>query len=86
METLRGTPAMPGGIGAPLVLLRLFGVTRTDISTLGLPGVDDWVRVLAAVAIVVSIAIVAVRRRVIPGRSIAVGAFLLACEIGRAHV
>jgi len=77
-ETLRGLLAMPAGIGASLVLLRLLGVTRTDISTLGLPGVDGWVRVLAAVAIVVSVAIVAVRRRVIPGRSIAVGAFLLA--------
>lgn len=77
-ETLRGLLAMPAGIGASLVLLRLLGVTRTDISTLGLPGVDGSVRMLAAVAILVAVAIVAVRRRVIPGRSIAVGALLLA--------
>lgn len=80
-EMLRGLLAMPAGIGASLVLLRLLGVTRTDISTLGLPGVDGWVRVLAAIGIVASVVVVAIRRRVIPGRSIAVGAFLLACAL-----
>ncbi len=39
-EPLRGLLAMPAGVAASFVLLRLLGVTSIDLSTLGLPVVD----------------------------------------------
>jgi len=38
-ESLRGLLTMPAGLGATLVLWRILGVTRIDISTLGLPAI-----------------------------------------------
>ena len=38
-ESLRGLLTMPAGFGATLLLCRILGVTRIDLSTLGLPGI-----------------------------------------------
>ncbi|MDP9266625.1 MAG: hypothetical protein M3O91_10990 [Chloroflexota bacterium] len=53
---LRGLLAMPAGIGATIVLLRLVGVTRTDLSTLGLPTTSPESR--AAIAVIAVLALV----------------------------
>ena len=37
-ESLRGLLTMPAGIGATLALIRILGITRIDLATLGLPG------------------------------------------------
>lgn len=76
-EALRGLIAMPAGVGATLLLLRLLGVTRTDLSTLGVPALDGTLRIVAGIAIVLAVLLVAVRRQVVPGRSIIAGATLL---------
>ncbi len=42
-ESLRGLLTMPAGVGATIVLMRLAGVTRIDLSELTLPGsVPGW--------------------------------------------
>ena len=38
-ESLRGLLTMPAGLGATLVLCRILGVTRIDLSTLALPAI-----------------------------------------------
>lgn len=38
-ESLRGLLTMPAGLGATLVLVRILGVTRIDLATLGLPAI-----------------------------------------------
>jgi hypothetical protein len=50
-EPLRGLLAMPAGVAASLLLLRLLGVTGIDLSTLGLPAVGVLAR-LALVALI----------------------------------
>jgi hypothetical protein len=50
-EPLRGLLAMPAGVAASLVLLRLLGVTSIDLSTLGPPSIDVLPR-LALIALV----------------------------------
>ena len=62
-EPLRGLLAMPAGIGASLVLLRLLGATRGDLVDLRLPGADPALRIAVAAAIIAALAIAARRRR-----------------------
>jgi len=50
-ESLRGLLAMPAGVGATLVLLRVVGITRIDVSEIGLPAaIPDTVKALALLA------------------------------------
>jgi hypothetical protein len=52
-EALRGLLAMPVGVAASLILLRLLGATNIDLSTLGLPDVDiSWRLVLVALVLI----------------------------------
>lgn len=80
-ETLRGLVTMPAGIGATLVLLRLLGVTRTDLTTLGLPSIETGPRILLALIIIAIVLGVAVRWREVPTRAIVVGALLVAATV-----
>lgn len=51
-EPLRGLLAMPAGVGATLVLLRLLGVTEGDLSEIPLPALAAEARAVAAAALV----------------------------------
>ncbi|HZP97292.1 MAG TPA: hypothetical protein VFC31_13315 [Candidatus Limnocylindria bacterium] len=55
-ESLRGLLTMPAGVGATIVLMRLAGVTRIDLSELTLPGsVPGWAIALVAIATLVAL-------------------------------
>lgn len=68
LERLRGIITMPAGIGASLVLVRLLGATRGDLTSIALPGVPDELRLLAIVVVYVPVAIAAARGRRAPVR------------------
>jgi len=52
-ESLRGLLTMPAGVGATLVLLRVVGITRIDVSEIALPGaIPDIAKALAVLAFV----------------------------------
>ncbi|MBM4421098.1 MAG: hypothetical protein FJ034_05865, partial [Chloroflexi bacterium] len=85
-ETLRGLLAMPAGLAASLVLLRLVGVTRGDVTDIGMPALDAGSRTLIALGMIGSVGLVALRRRVIPGRSIVAGIILVAAALGYADL
>ncbi len=77
-ESLRGLLTMPAGVGATIVLVRLLGATRIDLSQLALPGtVPQWVVALAALAFVFSLWR-ALRRRPRSRRRLALSAIVLA--------
>jgi hypothetical protein len=59
-EPLRGLLAMPAGVAASIVLLRLVGATSIDLSTLGLPAIGVETRVAL---ILLTLAAFAVRAR-----------------------
>ena len=75
-ESLRGLLTMPAGFGATLVLGRILGVTRIDLSTLGLPAVFSPL-VIALVVSVLALRFITRRNR--PGlrRRIAISALVL---------
>jgi hypothetical protein len=75
-ESLRGLLTMPAGFGATLVLCRILGVTRIDLSTLGLPALFSP---LVIALIVVALAFRFITRRNRPGlrRRIAIAALVL---------
>ena len=73
LRRLRGILTMPAGVGASLLLLRLMGTTRGDITTIGLPAVPLAWRLAAALAIVAWVAFAGWRRDALPRRPIAVG-------------
>src|SRR6266545_3545311 len=61
-ESLRGLLTMPAGLGATILLLRIIGVTRIDLSTLALPGSVS--PVLAAIlSIAIALVVLMTRRR-----------------------
>ncbi len=60
---LRGLLAMPAGIGGSILLLRLLGTARLDITTLGLPALDPAVRAVLIVGVSALLAARAARRR-----------------------
>jgi hypothetical protein len=75
-ESLRGLLTMPAGLGATLVLCRILGATRIDISTLALPAV---VSPALIVIVVVALALRFIVRRRKSGlrRRIAISALVL---------
>lgn len=75
-EPLRGIVTMSAGVGATLVLLRLIGVTRTDVTTIALPQLASELRVALLVAIAVLVGSAALRQQAIPRRSAVIGGAL----------
>jgi len=75
-ESLRGLLTMPAGLGATLVLCRILGVTRIDLSTLGLPALFSP---LVIAFVVTALALRFIFRRNRPGlrRRIAISALVL---------
>jgi hypothetical protein len=55
-EPLRGLLAMPAGVAASIVLLRVLGVTNIDLSTLGLPVLGLLPRLVTLAVILVAFA------------------------------
>ena len=72
-EPLRGVVTMSAGVGATLVLLRLIGVTRAEITTIPLPQLPGEVRVAIVVGVVILVAFTALQQRAIPRRAAVVG-------------
>ena len=72
LEHLRGIVTMPAGVAATLLLLRLLGTTRDDITTLALPELPGWLRLAAALGALAMLGAVALRRRRVPARSAAI--------------
>jgi hypothetical protein len=56
-EPLRGLLAMPAGVAASILLLRVLGVTNIDLSTLGLPAVGLIPRLVLLVLVLVAFAV-----------------------------
>ena len=61
-EPLRGLLAMPAGVAASLILLRVLGATTIDLSTIGLPPTDLAPRLALLALILVAFAVRARRR------------------------
>lgn len=76
-EPLRGILAVPAGIGAAVVLIRLLGASDIELATLALPGVSTEVRATGA-ALVIALGLAFVGwRRTVPIAPLVVGAALL---------
>ena len=75
-EPLRGVVTMSAGAGATLVLLRLIGVTRADITMIPLPHLPDGLRLATVVVIAVVVAFSGLRRQAFPRQAIVIGASL----------
>ena len=75
-EPLRGVVTMSAGVGATLVLLRLIGVTRADVTTIPLPHLPSELRVALLVAIGVLVVMAALRQHAVPRRAAAIGGTL----------
>lgn len=78
LERLRGVITMPAGVGAALLLLRLLGVTRGEVSTIGLPNLPAGWRLVLAVAVLAAVGAAARRGGRIPRRAAVVGAAVIA--------
>jgi hypothetical protein len=78
LERLRGVITMPAGVAASLLLLRLLGTTRGDVTSVGLPIVPVEWRALAAVLALLPVGLAAWRTGRVPVR----GAILAAALIG----
>ncbi|HET8569951.1 MAG TPA: hypothetical protein VFM93_13305 [Candidatus Limnocylindria bacterium] len=76
-EPLRGLLAMPAGVGATAVFIRLLGSTRGEISTFALPAAHPAASIGAVVLVLALVIPLALRRRPVPLRPLAVGALLL---------
>ena len=61
-ESLRGLLTMPAGLGATLVLCRILGVTRIDLSTLALPAIVSPA-LIAVVVIALALRFIMRRRK-----------------------
>ena len=61
-ESLRGLLTMPAGLGATLVLCRILGVTRIDLSTLALPAIISPA-LIAVVVIALALRFIMRRRK-----------------------
>src|SRR4030088_1342362 len=75
-ESLRGLLTMPAGFGATLVLCRILGVTRIDLSTLGLPALFSPL-VIALVVLLLAFRFVTRRNRPAPARRRPISALVL---------
>lgn len=80
-EPLRGIVAMPAGVGATLVLLRLIGVTRTDVTSIALPQLPTELRVALLVAIAAAAAAALIGQRILPRRPIAIAGTIAAVVV-----
>jgi len=76
-EPLRGLLAMPAGVGATIVLMRLLGATEIDLSTLGLPQAQAWIRIAAALIVMAAMLALIARRRPVPVPPLIIGGALL---------
>ncbi|HUG05894.1 MAG TPA: hypothetical protein VMQ78_05105 [Candidatus Limnocylindria bacterium] len=75
-ESLRGLLTMPAGIGATVVLCRILGVTRIDLSTLALPAIIST-ELIALVVAALALRFIARRRAQGLRRRIALSALVL---------
>ena len=80
-ESLRGLLTMPAGIGATIVLLRILGTTRIDLSQLLLPGTVPPAFVAVAGAFLLYSLWRLIRRRPRSRRRVALGTLLLAATV-----
>jgi hypothetical protein len=78
LERLRGVITMPAGVAASLVLLRLLGTTRADITSVALPGIPVEWRALAAVLALLPVGLAAWRTGRVPVRGATLAAVLIA--------
>jgi hypothetical protein len=78
LERLRGVITMPAGVAASLLLLRLLGTTRGDVTSVGLPAIAIEWRALAAVLALLPVGLAAWRTGRVPVR----GAIIAAALIG----
>ncbi len=78
-EPIRGIVTMPAGVAATLVLFRIIGVTRGDVTTIPLPNLPlEW-RAAVAIAVLAGLAVATARRRSASRRMIViVGVVLVA--------
>lgn len=76
-EPLRGLLAMPAGLGATIVLIRLLGATEIELSTLGLPQAHPSLRIAAVAIVITAVLALVARRRPVPVPPLAVGGVLL---------
>ena len=78
LERLRGVITMPAGVAASLLLLRLLGTTRGDLTTIPLPGLPlEW-RALAALVVVVPVGLATWRDKRAPVRGTIVAGICIA--------
>jgi hypothetical protein len=77
LERLRGVITMPAGVAASLLLLRLLGTTRGDVTAVSLPTVPIEWRALGILLALLPVAIAAWRRRRVPRRGAIVAAVLI---------
>ncbi|GAC1487155.1 MAG: hypothetical protein NVS1B1_02740 [Candidatus Limnocylindrales bacterium] len=73
-EPLRGVVTMSAGAGATLVLLRLIGVTRADVTTITLPHLPDGLGLGGVLVIAALVFAVALQHRAVPRRALVIGA------------
>ena len=75
-DPLRGVVTMAAGAGATLVLLRLIGVTRADVTTIPLPQLPLELRLAAMLGLAGLVAFIALRQHAVPRRAGAIGTSL----------
>lgn len=76
-EPLRGLLAVPAGLGATVVLIRLLGATDIDLSLLGLPQAHPLLRVGAGALVAALLAPLLLRRRPLPRTPLVIGGVAL---------
>ena len=76
-EPLRGLLAMPAGLGATVVLIRLLGATDIELSTLGLPQAHPSIRIAGIAIVIAAVVALVARRRPVPVPPLVVGGALL---------
>lgn len=76
-EPLRGLLAMPAGVGATIVLIRLLGATEIELSTLGLPQAHPSIRIAGVGIVIAAVLALVARRRPVPVPPLIVGGALL---------
>ena len=77
LERLRGVVTMPAGVGATLLLLRLLGTTRGDLTTIALPDLPIGLRVTTAVFALAVATGIALRGRRVPRRAVAIAGIVV---------
>jgi hypothetical protein len=78
LERLRGVVTMPAGVAASLLLLRLLGATRRDVTSVPLPDLPIEWRALVALLVTLPVAFATWRRGQVPVRGAIVAAAFVA--------